>query len=169
MTYVKGPNGTVFDVAEHVASGLINGGHVKPATKAEFLKANPGAEPAKDGHPTDASKAVPPLGQVAGDLPSDTIDVWPPEKRRTAADLEAEREAGADTDTDETETDAGETRTDTGETETGSAPVDDKPETPAGNASTDTWREHALTLGFAEEQLDGLGRDDIKKLVSGDD
>lgn len=156
MTYVKGPNGTVFDVAEHVASGLINGGHVKPATKDEFLKANPGAEPAKDGHPTDASKAVPPLGQVAGDLPSDTIDVWPPDKRRTAADLDAEREA--DTETDTGKTDTGEAGTDTGETET-----------PAGNASTDTWREHALTLGFAEEQLDGLGRDDIKKLVSGDD
>ncbi|GAA1361324.1 hypothetical protein [Brevibacterium luteolum] len=149
MTYVKGPNGTVFDVAEHVASGLINGGHVKPATKDEFLNANPGAEPAKDGHPTDASKAVPPLGQVAGDLPSDTIDIWPPDKRRTAADLDAEREA--------------DTETDTGETDTGDT------ETPAGNASKDTWREHALTLGFAEEQLDGLGRDDIKKLVSGDD
>lgn len=151
MTYVKGPNGTVFDVAEHVASGLISGGHVKPATKDEFLKANPGVELAKDGHPTDASKAVPPLGEVAGDLPSDTIDVWPPEKRRTAADLDAERGAG-------TETDTGEAGTDTGDTET-----------PAGNASKDTWREYALMLGFAEEQLDGLGRDDIKKLVSGDD
>lgn len=36
---------------------------------------------------------------------------------------------------------------------------------PAGNASTEDWATYARFLGYDEEQLDGLGRDDIKKLV----
>lgn len=38
-------------------------------------------------------------------------------------------------------------------------------EAPAGNASAQKWAEHALALGYSEEQVEGLGRDELKKLV----
>lgn len=36
---------------------------------------------------------------------------------------------------------------------------------PAGNASTDAWRDYALAQGYSEEQLENLGRDEIKSLL----
>lgn len=36
---------------------------------------------------------------------------------------------------------------------------------PAGNASTDAWRDYALAQGYSEEQLEDLGRDEIKSLI----
>ena len=36
---------------------------------------------------------------------------------------------------------------------------------PAGNASTDSWRDYALAQGYSEEQLENLGRDEIKSLL----
>lgn len=41
-------------------------------------------------------------------------------------------------------------------------PAGDKP---AGNASTDAWRDYALAQGYSEEQLESLGRDEIKSLL----
>lgn len=41
--------------------------------------------------------------------------------------------------------------------------VDDKP---AGNASTDVWHGYALAHGKTEQDLDGLGRDEIRALFT---
>lgn len=46
-------------------------------------------------------------------------------------------------------------------------PASGSVERPAGNASTEAWAEYAVAQGFAEEQLEGLGRDQIRELVDG--
>ena len=35
---------------------------------------------------------------------------------------------------------------------------------PGGNASTDDWHAYRLAHGYSEEELDGLGRDELKDL-----
>ena len=40
----------------------------------------------------------------------------------------------------------------------------DTPAAPSGNASRGDWEAYALAQGFAEEQLDGLKRDEIRAL-----
>lgn len=37
---------------------------------------------------------------------------------------------------------------------------------PAGNASADDWRAHALAIGATEDQVKGLGRDQLKELAA---
>lgn len=66
----------------------------------------------------------------------------------------------APADGDAEETPASETEEAAGATSDGAAV-----EPPAGNASTEAWREFALAQGYSEEQLDGLGRDEIKSLI----
>ncbi|HET6915734.1 MAG TPA: hypothetical protein VFH56_06545 [Acidimicrobiales bacterium] len=40
--------------------------------------------------------------------------------------------------------------------------ADPEPDEPAGNASTEEWRAYALSRGASEEEVDGLGRDDLR-------
>lgn len=44
--------------------------------------------------------------------------------------------------------------------------ADDPKVAPAGNASADDWRAHALAIGATEDQVKGLGRDQLKELAA---
>lgn len=37
---------------------------------------------------------------------------------------------------------------------------------PGGNASLEAWQDFARTQGFTEDQLDGMGRDDLRSALS---
>lgn len=45
-----------------------------------------------------------------------------------------------------------------------SAPETEPVDEPAGNATTEEWHAYRLSQGYTEEDLDGLGRDDLKAL-----
>lgn len=82
----------------------------------------------------------------------------PPEPEQDTEEQDTTPVATADSDAEETT--EGETEEAAGATSDGAAV-----EPPAGNATTETWREFALAQGYSEEQLEGLGRDEIKSLI----
>lgn len=44
--------------------------------------------------------------------------------------------------------------------------ADDPKVAPAGNASADDWRKHALAIGATEDQVKDLGRDQLRELAA---
>lgn len=44
--------------------------------------------------------------------------------------------------------------------------ADDPTVAPAGNASAEDWRKHALAIGATEDQVKDLGRDPLKELAA---
>lgn len=101
------------------------------------------------GHVLRASKAEFDRQRKAAPAPDEEDEQKEPETDET--DEQNEETSPADERTEERETDADE----------------GKPaaEAPAGNASAQKWADYALTLGYSEEQVEGLSRDELKKLV----
>lgn len=157
MTKVKGPNGLVVDLPQNTAAGLIDAGHVVEVRED-------GVESALDAVRTiDPSRVHADLtgigtSQVHPDL---TGDGTAPVNRDLTEGAPA---TGDPTVTTTTGTDTGATDPTTGDPDGGTH--QEKPEPPAGNASKETWTAYALAVGFTEEQLEGLSRDEIRDFVS---
>ncbi|MGZ1491489.1 hypothetical protein [Brevibacterium sediminis] len=138
MTLVKGPNGLVFDVAPSVASGLIGGGHVVAVEAKGKKKSKKGKADSEEQEAQSGSEV---------EEPEDNSDDSFHETNSDPADQgeqPGEQVEDSDDDSDESSTET--------------------PAAPSGNASRGDWEAYALAQGFAEEQLDGLKRDEIRAL-----
>lgn len=138
MTLVKGPNGLVFDVAPAVASGLIGGGHV---VAVETKGKNKSKKGKTDSEEKDA--------QSSSEVEDSDADV--PESSTGDEETEADQGEQSDDQVEDSDDESDESSTDV-------------PTAPSGNASRGDWEAYALAQGFAEEQLDGLKRDEIRAL-----
>lgn len=138
---IKGSNGVVFDVAESVAHGLIDGGHAVAA----------------DGSTSDLA---PSLGDNQGAVyrhavAPDGVQPIHTDQRTVTEDVAGakERNAGVASPTQP----AGDAAT--GEDD---EPKVAAPEQPAGNATLDAWRDYALAIGVDKAQIEGLKRDEVR-------
>lgn len=138
MTLVKGPNGLVFDVAPAVASGLIGGGHVVAVESKGKNKSKKGKTDSEEQDAQSSSEVE------DSETNSDDSSTEPDENTADQGEQSGEQVEDSDDDSDESSTDA--------------------PAAPSGNASRGDWEAYALAQGFAEEQLDGLKRDEIRAL-----
>lgn len=138
MTLVKGPNGLVFDVAPAVASGLIGGGHVVAVESKGKKKSKKGKADSEEQDAQSSSEVED--SEANSDDSSHETD----ENTDDQGEQSGEQVEDSDDDSDESSTDAS--------------------AAPSGNASRGDWEAYALAQGFAEEQLDGLKRDEIRAL-----
>ena len=135
MVKVKGPNGLVVDLPASVASGLIDGGHVKAVDGGQDV--TPDSE--QDENPKE------PGGKSGAPATVDNEAAEQVEKAAEAAEA-ADNDLVAENTVADTADDA-------------------DPARPGGNASRADWAEYAVSQGFAEEQVADLKRDEIRDLI----
>lgn len=184
--HVKAPNGDIYDLEAHVASGLVNtagseweyakppkassSGKTRPKAGAESAAARRAATrapkaPAEEPETGSSTEETDPPALVEGDGSGDPVSTEPPEPAEDPSTAGTE-ESGDDGDgaasDDQSEPDV------TGEDQAAeNTSPDEVPQVaegaPAGNASTQAWADYASKLGIETE---GLSRDQIREKVA---